>query len=154
MTLMRVALLVIPSVALLEVQPILLKRLSANSRIAQRRSHVAHSSMKLNEGRTHGDSSSAFASLGLSPELASACAQQGYALPTPVQQRAVAPLLAGHDLWAAAPTGSGKTVAYAAPLLQRCLEPHAMAQRAAAGRGTGPTILVLVPTRELALQVR
>jgi len=151
MTFLHFALLVLPSVALLEVRPLFFKRLSNNKRIAQRRRQVSCSSIATNGGDIV-DSSSAFASLGLSPELAVACAQQGYARPTAVQQGAVAPLLAGHDLWAAAPTGSGKTVAYAAPLLQRCLEPSAVAQRAAAGRGSGPTVLVLVPTRELALQ--
>jgi ATP-dependent RNA helicase DeaD len=98
------------------------------------------------------DAAGAFALLGLAPALAAACAQQGYARPTAVQQRAVAAVLASCDVWVAAPTGSGKTVAFAAPVLQRCLEPDAVAQRAAAGRGSGPTALVLVPTRELALQ--
>src|SRR3954467_15040729 len=87
-----------------------------------------------------------FASLGLSPALAQACAQAGFTAPSPIQVEAIPPLLRGQDLLGLAPTGSGKTAAFALPLLQRLL----------AGRQTAfrrVRVLVLVPTRELAAQV-
>ena len=87
-----------------------------------------------------------FASLGLSPALAQACAQAGYSTPSPIQVEAIPTLLHGQDLLGLAPTGSGKTAAFALPLLQRFL----------AGGQEGfrrVRVLVLVPTRELAAQV-
>jgi ATP-dependent RNA helicase RhlE len=87
-----------------------------------------------------------FSDLGLAPALAQAAADLGFANPTPVQAASIPPVLAGRDLLAAARTGSGKTAAYALPLLQRWLD-HS---------GNGPRrvrALVLVPTRELAAQV-
>src|SRR6185369_7147837 len=64
--------------------------------------------------------------------------------PTPIQREAIPPLLAGHDLLGQAATGTGKTAAFALPLLDRLI---------AGGPGDGPSALVLVPTRELAEQV-
>ena len=87
-----------------------------------------------------------FAALGLLPALHEAAAALGLTHPTPVQTAALPPLLAGRDVLMQARTGSGKTAAYALPLLQ--------AWRA--GRAGSPKpveALVLVPTRELALQV-
>jgi ATP-dependent RNA helicase RhlE len=87
-----------------------------------------------------------FSDLGLAPALAQAAADLGFANPTPVQAASIPLVLAGRDLLAAARTGSGKTAAYALPLLQRWLD-HS---------GNGPRrirALVLVPTRELAAQV-
>ncbi|MES3000145.1 MAG: DEAD/DEAH box helicase [Pseudomonadota bacterium] len=89
-----------------------------------------------------------FASLGLTADLARACADLGFARPTPIQLQAIPPLLQGRDLTGLAATGSGKTAAFALPLLQR-LGP---VRQPANGRR--PTrVLVLVPTRELAAQV-
>ena len=87
-----------------------------------------------------------FAALGLSRHLVRAAEELGYAAPTPIQVTAIPAALAGHDLLATAETGSGKTVAFAFPLLH---------QVAAAGprRPRRPQALVLVPTRELAAQV-
>jgi ATP-dependent RNA helicase RhlE len=87
-----------------------------------------------------------FSSLGLSAELAQACLQAGYSVPSPIQVEAIPPLLRGQDLLALAPTGSGKTAAFALPLLQRL-----MAERPQGARRV--RVLVLVPTRELAAQV-
>jgi superfamily II DNA/RNA helicase len=84
--------------------------------------------------------------LGLSPTLVRAAARQGYLGPTPIQSAALPPALQGTDLIALAPTGSGKTGAYGLALLQR-LE---RMQRPAFRRTHA---LVLVPTRELAVQV-
>lgn len=89
-----------------------------------------------------------FASLGLDPALAHACATLGLAHPTEVQSGLIAPALQGRDVLASAPTGSGKTLAFALPLLQRL---HEGAAPKTAPRGA--RALVLVPTRELAGQV-
>jgi superfamily II DNA/RNA helicase len=84
-----------------------------------------------------------FASLGLTPALLRAVREQGYHAPTPIQVAALPPVLAGRDLLALAPTGAGKTAAFALPLLQRLV---------ATPPGPGPRALVLAPTRELAVQ--
>jgi len=86
-----------------------------------------------------------FPTLGLSPALLAALAQLGHSSPTPIQQGAIAPALAGRDVLGSAQTGSGKTLAFALPLLQR-LQPNTSRLRLAQA-------LVLVPTRELAAQV-
>jgi superfamily II DNA/RNA helicase len=83
---------------------------------------------------------------GLTPGLRRALAAMAFAAPTPVQAAALPPALAGQDLVACAPTGSGKTAAYGLALLQRL-----DSRRRPAWRRT--YALVLVPTRELALQV-
>lgn len=87
-----------------------------------------------------------FSSLGLSSELLRAVAESNYADPTPVQKEAIPAILQGKDVWACAQTGSGKTAAFALPLLQNAQKRE---------RGTPLTLhtLVLVPTRELAAQV-
>lgn len=90
------------------------------------------------------DEASAFADLGLRTELLSALSALGYEEPTPIQREAIPPLLAGRDLLGQAATGTGKTAAFALPLLQRM----------PVDRQTGdPLALVLTPTRELAVQV-
>ncbi|MFM1824321.1 MAG: hypothetical protein RI967_2587 [Planctomycetota bacterium] len=86
-----------------------------------------------------------FAALGFGPEILTELASLGYEEPTPIQRQAAPPLLAGRDLLGQAATGTGKTAAFALPLLQR----HA----GKAGRPLQPRTLVLVPTRELAVQV-
>ncbi|HTJ76689.1 MAG TPA: DEAD/DEAH box helicase [Acidimicrobiales bacterium] len=86
----------------------------------------------------------AFADLALRPELLAALDELGYEEPTPIQWEAIPPLLAGRDLLGQAATGTGKTAAFALPLLQRL---------APGSRGRRPVALVLVPTRELAVQV-
>ena len=86
-----------------------------------------------------------FEKLGLGPELQGALAELGYEEPTPVQSASLPPLLAGKDVLAQAATGTGKTAAFALPILQK-LEPGKVGQGEAAA-------LVLVPTRELAVQV-
>ncbi|NML42305.1 DEAD/DEAH box helicase [Ramlibacter sp. G-1-2-2] len=87
-----------------------------------------------------------FASLGLSAPLLQACAAAGYVEPTPVQVEVIPPLLEGRDLLGLAPTGSGKTAAFALPLLQRLIAGRQHAYRRV-------RVLVLAPTRELAAQV-
>ena len=85
-----------------------------------------------------------FADLDLRPELLQALTALGYEEPTPIQREAIPPLLGGKDLLGQAATGTGKTAAFALPLL------NGLVQR---GRGSAPVGLVLAPTRELAMQV-
>ncbi|WP_433619099.1 DEAD/DEAH box helicase [Dactylosporangium sp. CA-139114] len=84
-----------------------------------------------------------FGELGLRDELLKALAGLGYEEPTPIQREAIPPMLAGRDLLGQAATGTGKTAAFALPLLQRLPSPG----------GDNPSALILVPTRELAVQV-
>jgi ATP-dependent RNA helicase DeaD len=90
------------------------------------------------------ESEAGFAGLGLRAELLRALITLGYEEPTPIQQEAIPPLVAGNDLVGQAATGTGKTAAFALPVLQRLTTD---------GRDAGPAALVLVPTRELAEQV-
>jgi ATP-dependent RNA helicase RhlE len=104
-----------------------------------------------------------FDTLGLTPELLRAVADQGYTEPTPVQREAIPFVLAGRDLLAGAQTGTGKTAAFVLPLLQRLNGARTPGWNGAPGpdaphdRRNGPRppiqALVLTPTRELALQV-
>ena len=86
-----------------------------------------------------------FGALGLDPRVVEALAALGYEEPTPVQREAIPPLLAGRDVLGQAATGTGKTAAFALPLL------HVLTPKAAAPDRLGA--LILVPTRELAMQV-
>lgn len=88
-----------------------------------------------------------FADLGLRPELLDVLATLGYEEPTPIQREAILPLVQGHDLLGQAATGTGKTAAFALPMLQRMPPPGDQSEQ------NGPLTLVLVPTRELAIQV-
>ncbi|MEU4699283.1 DEAD/DEAH box helicase [Nonomuraea dietziae] len=85
-----------------------------------------------------------FAELGLRSELLDVLSALGYEEPTPIQREAIPPLVEGRDLLGQAATGTGKTAAFALPVLQRMLHSDGDA---------GPATLVLVPTRELAVQV-
>ncbi len=85
-----------------------------------------------------------FEALGLDTELLTALDELGYEEPTPIQREAIPPLVQGRDLLGRAATGTGKTAAFALPILQRL---------ATAGSRSTPFALVLVPTRELAMQV-
>ena len=83
-----------------------------------------------------------FLQLNLCSALQSNLAKHGFVIPTPVQSRAIPPALAGHDIVATAQTGTGKTLGFALPLLQSL----------AGKTGTTDKVLVLSPTRELAIQ--
>ena len=87
-----------------------------------------------------------FAALGVDAALVSALTALGYEEPTPIQREAIPPLLAGHDVLGQAATGTGKTAAFALPMLQRI---------GTSSDGGHPDVrgLILVPTRELAMQV-
>src|SRR5437762_10392841 len=83
-----------------------------------------------------------FHQLGLSVEILKAINDVGYESPTPIQQKTIPVLMSGRDLIGQAQTGTGKTAAFAIPILER-LDPNIK----------GVQALVLAPTRELALQV-
>ncbi len=94
-----------------------------------------------------------FDDLGLLPALAAAAQRRYGARPTPVQCAVIPPALAGRDLWVQAPTGAGKTAAYGLPLLQAVHRRVSMQPPLRAGQRRSTRALVLVPTRELAVQV-
>lgn len=86
-----------------------------------------------------------FYDLGLIAPILSALDAQGYSRPSPIQKKAIPPALAGRDVLGCAQTGTGKTCAFAAPILQRL--------SAAPARGRPIRALILTPTRELAIQI-
>jgi len=88
------------------------------------------------------DSFTRFSELSLPEPVQRAIQGVGYETPTPIQQRTIPPLIDGHDLLGHAPTGTGKTAAFALPILAR-LDLNAK----------GVQALILAPTRELAIQV-
>lgn len=87
-----------------------------------------------------------FSSLGLSEYLVKALAENQYSTPFPIQTQAIPSILKGKDLLAIAQTGSGKTAAFALPILQKL-------QSRSINKNRHIQVLVLVPTRELAVQV-
>ncbi len=94
-----------------------------------------------------------FDHLGLTPELIRAVSDQGYLEPTPVQSAAIPLVLAGRDLLAGAQTGTGKTAAFVLPMLQHLNAEAGRADDRRAAPRRQVRALVVVPTRELALQV-
>ncbi len=89
-----------------------------------------------------------FRDLELSPALVRATEDEGYTIPTPIQQKAIPPVLAGRDVLGCAQTGTGKTAAFALPILDRLAQIERPSPRSRA-----PRVLVLSPTRELATQI-
>ncbi|MFN9367419.1 MAG: DEAD/DEAH box helicase, partial [Planctomycetia bacterium] len=92
-----------------------------------------------------GNPEEGFHHLGLSRATLAAVEQAGYTVPTPVQAGLIPRALAGVDVLGQARTGTGKTASFVLPILERVAQP---------GRAGGPRALVLVPTRELAVQVK
>ncbi len=87
-----------------------------------------------------------FSDLGLSALLLKAVAGAHYVAPTPIQAQAIPPALAGHDVLGIAQTGTGKTAAFALPILERL-------RQGSRAVPTAPRVLILAPTRELAAQI-
>ncbi len=81
--------------------------------------------------------------MGLSPQMLATVEAQGYSTPTPIQEASIPAILGGKDLFATAPTGTGKTAAFAIPILQKMME----------NPSKNINTLVLAPTRELAHQI-
>ena len=111
-----------------------------------------------------------FASLGLVPALLNTLGNEGYSTPTPIQAKAIPIILAGRDVLGCAQTGTGKTAAFALPIIQRlmahpdaAIKPtadeimpeHASGRTRSKANGNNrlPRVLVLAPTRELAQQI-
>jgi ATP-dependent RNA helicase RhlE len=88
--------------------------------------------------------SKAFNQLGLQAEILKSVSDRGYTTPTPIQQEAIPPVLAGRDVLGLAQTGTGKTAAFLLPILQRLMTGPRRRTRA----------LIVAPTRELAEQIR
>lgn len=89
-----------------------------------------------------------FRQLGLIPEIIKAIEKEGYETPSPIQESAIPILLEGHDLLGSAQTGTGKTAAFAIPIIQKLTEKAKLNGR------TPVSALILVPTRELAEQIK
>ena len=95
-----------------------------------------------------------FSQLNLHAALARAVADSGYTQATEVQMQAIPPAMEGRDLMVSSRTGSGKTASFILPALQRILAARSdESKRRKPGMPSGPRILVLTPTRELAMQV-
>ncbi|MFP6626506.1 MAG: DEAD/DEAH box helicase [Deltaproteobacteria bacterium] len=92
---------------------------------------------------TEDNSLSDFTNFELTPAVARGVAEAGFVAPRPIQALTIPPALAGRDVLGLAQTGTGKTAAFALPILEQLL----------ADRGRGPRALVLAPTRELAMQI-
>jgi ATP-dependent RNA helicase RhlE len=89
-----------------------------------------------------------FDQLGLAPNLLKAVIEEGYTEPTPIQQQAIPVALAGKDIFGCAQTGTGKTAAFALPILQKLSRPDVTNQQFRAIHA-----LIVTPTRELAAQI-
>ena len=90
----------------------------------------------------HRETMPSFTELGIAPAILKAIQEAGYETPSPIQAQSIIPLLAGRDLLGQAQTGTGKTAAFSLPLLSRLNSSQKT-----------PQVLVLTPTRELAIQV-
>ena len=88
-------------------------------------------------------SKDAFATFGLCKNLLRAIKDAGFTEPRPIQAKTIAQVLKGRDVLGLAQTGTGKTAAFALPIIEQLL----------AGRGQNPRALILAPTRELAIQI-
>lgn len=88
-----------------------------------------------------------FKDLDLHTNILKALKDAGYENPTPIQEKVIPEILAGHDICGMAQTGTGKTAAFLLPALEKLMVPSALKFNG------GPRILILVPTRELAMQV-
>ncbi len=102
-----------------------------------------------------------FTHFGFSQTLMASLCEAGFAEPTEIQSQSIPLIMAGEDLMASAQTGSGKTAAYALPIIARLQQAPSRSQQAQPhqsqphhSRGGKPRALILVPTRELALQVK
>src|SRR6476660_2392412 len=86
-----------------------------------------------------------FTEIGLSPELLQAVFDAGYTKPTPIQEKAIPVVATGRDVLGCAQTGTGKTAAFALPMIDKLTDGRSRARM--------PRSLILEPTRELATQV-
>jgi ATP-dependent RNA helicase RhlE len=120
---------------------------AAHHNTATRSSHTPHAE---HPKPHHAANGVRFADLNLAPALLRALTDEGYETPTPIQAQAIPPIMQGSDVLGCAQTGTGKTAAFALPILHRLLTiPIDMTRRGPAL----PRVLILSPTRELASQI-
>ena len=93
-----------------------------------------------------------FNDMGLISPILKALQDEGYTVPTPIQAQAIPEILSGRDLLGCAQTGTGKTAAFAIPILQ-LLEQHRLEEHKKGTSNNGIKVLILTPTRELAIQI-
>ncbi len=108
------------------------------------------------EAAPHDATPVTFTSLSLTPHLVKAVTERGFVTTTPIQSAVFPAVLSGGDLVACAQTGTGKTLAFLLPLMHRLLQSGADTDAAAArstAKGAGTRVLILAPTRELAVQI-
>jgi len=103
---------------------------------------ISHPSNQNSDSISAPPQASAFAAMGLRAPLLRAIAAEGYTTPTPIQSQAIPHVMQGHDLLGCAQTGTGKTAAFAVPIVEKIIREEFR-----------PQALVLAPTRELAVQV-
>jgi len=128
----------------------------ARPRSENARGENVHTSSGPTDKHVEGEQAKLFVELALHPKLLAILEQEGYTKPTPIQARAIPPLLAGRDVLGVAQTGTGKTAAFALPIIQKLMNETAeAAQNPTAGAGNRrlPRALILAPTRELAQQI-
>ncbi|MGV6814829.1 MAG: DEAD/DEAH box helicase [Phycisphaerales bacterium] len=96
-----------------------------------------------------------FNQLGLREHIVRAVADKGYEIPSPIQAQSIPVTMQGHDVFGCAQTGTGKTCAFALPILHRLSDPNNKPHRSRRNghAGRSPRALVLCPTRELAMQI-
>mgnify|MGYP004449326021 CR=1 FL=1 len=94
-----------------------------------------------------------FSDLGLIEPIVRAVDAAGYSSPTPIQEQAIPVALDGQDILGCAQTGTGKTCAFALPILDQLSDGAGNGKRKKSGQGRPPRALVLCPTRELAMQI-
>ena len=111
---------------------------------------VVHEKLQAQAVKAEEVADATFASLGLGDNIVRTLGELGAATPFPIQAATIGPILEGRDVLARGRTGSGKTIAFGAPLVESILRAQA-GQRRVFGRS--PKALILAPTRELALQI-
>ena len=123
---------------------------AAETNAQAQRADVVHERLQAKAVDAESVEQSSFAELGLGDNLVRTLADMGAAAPFPIQAATIGPILEGRDVLARGRTGSGKTIAFGAPLVESILRSQA-GQRREFGRS--PKALILAPTRELALQI-
>lgn len=111
---------------------------------------VVHERLQAEAVAAESVAETSFAELGLGDNIVRALDKLGAASPFPIQAATIAPIIAGKDVLARGRTGSGKTIAFGAPLVESVLRSQAGSKRE---YGRAPKALILAPTRELALQI-
>ncbi|NYF18284.1 superfamily II DNA/RNA helicase [Microbacterium sp. AK009] len=111
---------------------------------------VVHERLQAEAVEAHEDENIGFGDLGLGQNLVTRLEELGASSPFPIQAATIRPIIEGRDVLARGRTGSGKTIAFGAPLVEAILRAQAGQRRQ---QGRAPQALILAPTRELALQI-